>query len=450
MMHKFIKRFLGINDIEKEMAQYKADIHKINYHRIKISELEWNRLVNKMNEIITSDRKKLLDCLTSISHLNLSRDLLINYNQEVKTLIPGLLSYELASIARAYSRNNIKNPDFFEQVCKRADEIAEKMNASDIERLIFSLKKVEFHKESLFTKLEVRACEQLNKTSPSNFTDLVQIFSMIKSKRYLEKGKFYPEKNGKKFKDTQKIHILANYLNFDISLPNTLNYLFDNINSLSNDDFVLLGSYLTKIPTLANKFRENFILSANQRDWTLLNPKSSMLLINACHELGAGKEIAKRIAKVTESLCFRYETNQYPLIIYVYGINQQGTEAFWEKFKKRTAKEIYTLSVLQLSLASYGLLRAGKLDEELFRTIEKICIDKNYTENQINSRILGRFIQVAEKFPTSSFLVHLKSQFKTIHQSFKPNKALIAIEVFTSHNLMDEDLYRILKIHKDK
>ena len=327
MFFTIVRKFKDrIFHTSKDYFYFKNRVSALHKENKLIKKEEWQNIESEFKKVINAhpqDFYKGLDCL---SFLKESTEILKFYEPDLLEKIKDMNTESLICTTRAYSRRKLGNHLFFQRILERTEKIFQEMTSDDINRLVFALYKAGVSDSHFFRMVGQQAANLVKCENIKELPDIIQTFSMVNCKEFLVSCQEHIEKNYLKLTNVNKLYLLKSFSSLHLTLPKTSSFLASNIQNLSYQEFALLTYYTAEYSVILNLFKEKIKKSIFLRNPSLFSLKDAMLIINSFHELDFGVQICGYFLDFVNENVLKFSTNQYPLILYVYGIHGIGND----------------------------------------------------------------------------------------------------------------------------
>ena len=441
MLRVCIKRLFKVGHphiAHRLVNDLKQRVMSLRNRPIKATSPELLEAFALLNKIALDSPNLIPSSIHLLSLLSASKDILASYEEKILQGIKYYDSYSLIYIARAYSRIDIGSKLIFQKISKRARQIIKDFNVEAIYALISAFVRVEHTDEELILMLSAQAFKSAEKLSPSEISNIIHIFSIVKCKEFLIKMRPIIEKQLINFNYQLKLQVLKSYHDIGIPIPILEQNILENVNALVPTDFALLCSYISLHESIREIYEKSLLIHLNNRNPCDFSPESTVYIINSFHEIGHGEKVCYLFLKQMHLILRDMESDEYPLLMYIYGIHQINDEVLWSRFYETFKEDIHRVSSINLCRASFGLFKLAHLDEGLYKIIAKQA-----AKELLAPKSIIRFIDIAVFFNDLEFLKVLKEKFLGAWQHMPANKVDICIGEFKKVNLIDAELMEI-------
>ena len=441
MLRVCIKRLFKVGHphiAHRLVNDLKQRVMSLRNRPIKATSPELLEAFALLNKIALDSPNLIPSSIHLLSLLSASKDILASYEEKILQGIKYYDSYSLIYIARAYSRIDIGSKLIFQKISKRARQIIKDFNVEAIYALISAFVRVEHTDEELILMLSAQAFKSAEKLSPSEISNIIHIFSIVKCKEFLIKMRPIIEKQLINFNYQSKLQVLKSYHDIGIPIPILEQNILENVNVLSLEDFTSLCSYISTHESIREIYEKSLLIYLNNHDPCDFSPQSTVYIINSFHELGHGEELCYFFLNQIHSIFRDLKSHEYPLLMYIYGIHQISDEVLWSRFYERFKEDIYSVNITDLCRGGYGLFKSAHLDAGMYKVITKRA-----TKELLYPKSIIKFIEIGGFFHDPEFLKVLKKKFIGTWQHMPVNKAIICIDEFRKVHQMDTELIEI-------
>lgn len=445
LIRSFSKLPSQIKAINPSLIEYQSAINKFTSEKRILSLSEIKGVKSSISQLIQQNQKHITPALTWASYLINSGSILSNFEDQVLKSISLLDKNDLISLARCYSRAKSGSSELFNALLESILSHLPSLDANDINLLVFALYKSNKLDRQILPSLAEQSLKTLNLTQKSWIPNIIQTFSLVGYPEFVKQTEKIILESLSKFTILDKIHILKVFSDCNVQGKEVRDEIKNSLESLDNENFSLLCSYCATNADIRKDFGRILKEQIFKRDANGFSTKAMLLVMNTMHELGSGVQVCEYFAQAILDKSSNFTPYQYPLILYIYGINKQGSNTFWEAFIKRLTVDHSKLLFHHRVWSVYGLFKSSKLSNSILNLLISSSI-----HTSTNPKDFEKLIEVSAGMENFNILNMLKPVFKSNYQHLKPNKALICIDYYIQNKQSDAELLEILKKLKNR